>query len=239
MSKACYLIHGFATTKEDFASIIPFLKKRYDAIFLDNLPGHGENVDVSFFTTDNVFKYINEKFDEIKRQYDLVDVYGFSMGGALASYLGCNKDVNKVILFAPANAYINLKSIGTILKKDIGYTFKTEEGVNQEVFHINNRKSIDFMFRNLLPNYSILSIATFARIVRTCNKQLKPTDKKALLIRGDMDELVPDKASILLKSYYSNLEEHIIPDLGHLMLYSRKYRLIINEVKKFLDKPED
>ena len=51
----------------------------------------------------------------------------------------------------------------------------------------------------------------------------------------ERDEFVPDTSSKFIKKYYKNVEEVIIPDLGHLMLKSINYRLIINAIKDFLD----
>ena len=66
---AALLLHGFATDITDFLSIIPFLKKRYDAIFLENLPGHGPEANLHDFTVDNVMEFVNKRFDEIKEKY--------------------------------------------------------------------------------------------------------------------------------------------------------------------------
>ena len=106
--KAALLLHGFATDITDFTSIIPFLQKRYDAIFLDNMPGHGKDANRSDFTVEKIMSHIDIKFAMIKNKYEYVDVYGYSMGGVLATYIGMKKEANRLILLAPANKYINL-----------------------------------------------------------------------------------------------------------------------------------
>ena len=232
--KAAFLLRGFATDINDYSSIIPFLKKRYDAIFLESLPGHGLNANLSDFTVNNVLGYVNKKFDEIKSVYEYVDVYGYSMGGVLATYLGATKEVNRLILLAPANKFINPNIVPSRLKKEIDLITSGNKD-RAETISENDKISMNVMLNDLLPRYNINTITTFVSLVRVCNEALKESNIKTLLVRGDLDELVPSSASDFIKEYYKDTEEVIIPDLGHLMLRSNKYRLIINQIKKFLD----
>lgn len=231
---AAFLLHGFATNTYDFISIMPFLKKRYDAIFLENMPGHGDNGTLNDFTVENTLEYVNKRFDEIKEKYDSVDVYGYSMGGVLATYLACKKEVNRIILLAPANKYLNARIFLTKIKKDLELKAKSEED-RKRVLKENNKIGIDIVINDLAPRYNVRTVSTFITLVRLCNETLKENNVKALLVRGDMDEFVPVQSSQYIQKYFKNLKEDVIPDLGHLMLKSRNYRLIINSVKAFLD----
>ena len=231
---AAFLLHGFATDISDFSSIIPFLKKRYDAIFLTDMPGHGTDKDLSNFTVENTLEFVNKKFDEIKEQYELVDVYGYSMGGVLATYLACKKEVNRVILLAPANKYVNARIFGTKIKKELGLISENDSS-RKSFMKKNDKIGMDIVINDLLPRYNVKTISTFISVVRVCNEALKVNDVKTLLVRGDMDEFVPEKSSIYIKKYFRNLKEEVILDLGHLMLKSRNYRLILNKIRDFLD----
>ena len=231
---AALLLHGFATDMTDYSSIIPFLKKRYDAIFLDSLPGHGLNASLSDFTVNNVMEYINKKFDEIKSKYEYVDVYGYSMGGVLATYLGVKKEVNRIILLAPANKYINARIFATRLKKEFSL-LANKDDARSKIIQENDKRGMNVVFNDLMPRYNVHTISTFISLVRYCNNELITNNVKTSIIRGDQDEFVPDTSSKFIKKYYKNVEEVIIPDLGHLMLKSINYRLIINAIKDFLD----
>ena len=230
---AAMLLHGFATNKLDFISIIPFLKKRYDAIFLEDLPGHGNNGSLDDFTVDNVINFVNEKYDELSLKYEKIDVYGYSMGGVLATYLAMNKNVNRIILLAPANKYVNAKAFAKKIKTE--FEIMNKDDTRSIVLKENDKRGINVIVNDLMPRYNVDTISTFISLVRVCNNSLNKNDIKALLVKGDMDELVPNTASDFLKTYFTNLDVQIIPDLGHLMLKSRNYRLIINRIKKYLD----
>ena len=229
---AAMLLHGFATSVYDFYSIMPFLKKRDDAIFLENLPGHGKDTDLDNFTVENTLNFVNKRFDEIKEKYDQVDVYGYSMGGVLATYLGVKKDVNRIILLAPANKYVNARIFATKIKRELSIL---GDDVRRSIIKENDKKGMDVVINDLLPRYNVKTISTFISLVRVCNESLKENDVKTLLVRGDIDEFVPVKSSKFIKKYYLNLKEEVIEDLGHLMLKSRNYRLIINRIRDFLD----
>ncbi|MBP5446015.1 MAG: alpha/beta fold hydrolase [Acholeplasmatales bacterium] len=232
--KAALLLHGFATSIYDYYSIMPFLKKRYDAIFLEDLPGHGKDRDLDNFTVENVLNFVNKRFDEIKAEYEFVDVYGYSMGGVLATYLGVKKEVNRVILLAPANKYVNARIFATKIRKDLSINSSGEE-VRKEVIKENGKIGIEIVKNDLLPRYNVKTISTFISLVRVCNESLKQTNVKTLLVRGDMDEFVPEKSSKFIQKYFLNFREEVIQDMGHLMLKSRNYRLILNKIRDFLD----
>ena len=231
---AAMLLHGFATNTYDFISIIPFLEKRYDAIFLEDMPGHGSNGDLSDFTVENTMVFVNKRFDEIKEKYDKVDVYGYSMGGVLATYLGVKKEVNRLILLAPANKYVNARIFGTKIKKELSI-IASGEMTRRNMIKQNDKIGMDVVINDLMPRYNVKTISTFISLVRVCNESLKENNVKTLLVRGDIDEFVPPRSSLFIQKYFKNFEEQVIPDIGHLMLKSRNYRLILNKIKNFLD----
>lgn len=237
--KAAFLLHGYATTTDDFKSIIPFLSKNYDAIFSDNLPGHGDKSSPDAFTVNNVFDCVNKKFDEVAEEYNEIDVYGFSMGGAIASYLASNKKVSKLILLAPANAYLNVRVLFSKVKTEMAYYFAQindeDAFLKKELYKINNKRSRDMMLKKLLPNYSVATMITFARIIKRCNDGLKENNTKTLIVWGELDQLVPKRSIDILQKYFTNTQLAIMPELSHLMLYSRNYRRIIKHIEKFVE----
>ena len=113
--KGIFLIHGFLSEMNEYDSIRFELSKRYDIISSPTLPGHGREGECDYrkFNKDDTFKYLLEQFDELNSKCETVDVMGFSMGGALATYLSQTRKINKLILIAPANYYFNPKALIT------------------------------------------------------------------------------------------------------------------------------
>ena len=115
MKKALMTIHGFLTDIKDFGRLYEHLCM-YDKVVACKIPGHNGKVDFRKFTVENTLKAVLHCYDQLAKDYDQVDVVGFSMGGVLASYLCTQRNVHKVVLVAPANKYINLSSPLSTLK---------------------------------------------------------------------------------------------------------------------------
>lgn len=79
------LLHGAIGSSEQFDSLITLLKGRF-AIHTLNFNGHGDRKLESGFSiesfADDVLRYLEE------RQLDRIDIFGYSMGGYVALYLG-------------------------------------------------------------------------------------------------------------------------------------------------------
>ena len=99
------LFHGFSTDKHDFDPIIPVLEKQYDDVICENLPGHDVK-GLNGFTCVATMQYVDDLMHKLEKEYEQIDVMGFSMGGAIATYVASNFKVNKVVLLAPANIYL-------------------------------------------------------------------------------------------------------------------------------------
>ena len=107
MSKICIFIHGYLTNYTDFQGLPKAIMEEYDKVILLTLPGHNHIDSLNNFTKDNVFKYIKQEMEQIK-DGNTIDVVGYSLGGALAWYIALNYKINKLVLLAPANNYLNI-----------------------------------------------------------------------------------------------------------------------------------
>ena len=83
MTKAILLLHGFATNKTDFDPIIDELNNLYDHVECHNLPGHNGEPRLKGFTAHATMKYVDNAISKLEKKYDIIDVLGFSMGGAI------------------------------------------------------------------------------------------------------------------------------------------------------------
>lgn len=255
MRKAILLLHGFLSEMNDFDAILPDLNTRYDRVYRPILPGHGntDECDYNKFTKDATFKVILDAFDELKAQYDVIDVLGFSLGGAIATYLSSVRSFNKLILISPANHYFNPKSLITsttyvtknflaleksILKKDE----KEREAYNDLLSYYNGDKkaSLGFTIRKFIKSYIWHSYNEFKDIVKNCNKDLKEIKNETLILWGKLDQLVPEKAVLELYSMCTNEKSKLVvyDNYTHLMLMGANPQKIIDEILDFIDGKE-
>ena len=244
--RAVMLLHGFATDNEDFKPLIPVVEKIYDYVWNENLPGHSKKESFKNFTVDSTFNFILNEYDKISKDYDRIDCIGFSMGGALASYLQSVRKINRLVLLAPANKYFNLKVVlnrayvkylDLLNKRKIDSTYEmTLLDQRLQSIKADDKNSFKMAVHTLLPNYTIQNMITFSRIVKRCNKDLNEITPPTLIVWGNLDQLVPEESVRYDYSICSNKEKKffLVPDLSHLMLRSNEIDCILKEVEEFI-----
>ena len=240
LMKAVLLLHGFLTDSDDFKNIFPGLESRYDYVCKLTFPGHGVNEDYIDFEVDNTFSCMLNAFDELKDKYETIDVIGFSMGGALATYLSNVREFNKLVLLAPANKFFNLRMPTNKLK----YMFLSLFGKNKlntsldvKDMYIDDVKSLNMGMKRLIPNYNVHTLFTFIRIINKCNKECKEIKNPTLIVWGKLDQFVPIKSAQFDYELCTNKEKKlvILDSISHLMLSSSYNKHIISSIFDFLD----
>ena len=238
MNKVCVLIHGYLTDYKDFKSLPYELIKKYDQVILLCLPGHNHKDSLDEFTKDNVFKYIHKQMDEIIKN-DIVDVIGYSLGGALSWYIALNYNINKLILLAPANNYINffLYNAQYNYLKSLNKLEETTKEELKKEYKLRQKEAFEFAKKTIFQKFTIKNGFNFVKIIYEINKNNSNINNPLLVIRGDLDELSPRKSVDLVfnRCENNNKEMYNIPDIGHMMLRTNKEMEIINKIITFLN----
>lgn len=253
MSRAIMTIHGFLTDVTDFGRLYQYLDF-YDEVVACEIPGHNGKVDFSKFTTESTLVEVTSCYDRLRAKHDEVDVVGFSMGGALASYLCAARDVHKCVLLAPANKYLNPRFVFDAMKYYAGFqmdTYKQSDGkLHERVFAVHRgmkpyRRNISAMlkleFDRILPNLNRHTYTVFSKLVTLINKTLdiSPASKTpTLVIRGELDELVPKSAVEYVVKHYENCTTEAIADVGHGLLLTNRDNTLIPKIVEFLSDGE-
>ncbi len=240
--EAVILIHGFLTNIDDFKNLVPYLESKYDKVCLCTIPGHTIPPKYKLFNVNDTFKTILETYDNLTLEYDEIDCIGFSMGGALATYLQSVRNIRKLVLLAPANKYLNFSLLHNRLQfiKKVKKESKIREDLDYKkeelnILTYNDKESLKIMFKELLPNYTPHNLQTFIKIVKKCNKELITISVPVLIIWGKLDQLVPyGSVKYLYDIAISKKELIIYDDISHLMLNSENYQKIVDDIMKFL-----
>ena len=243
-------IHGFLTVTQDFGRLYDHLDM-YDEVKAVEIPGHnGEKPDFSLFTADATFKTVLDVYDELRERHDSVDVVGFSMGGALATWLCSVRDVNKVVLVSPANKYLNAslpiafgKFVGELGRK----AFRETEGKLKDRLDATDkafepyRENIQIASKvakeRTLRYMKLSTYSVFSKIVKNCNvvvETTSPHKNLTLILWGKLDELVPYRSIKYIVKHFPHAQEKIYPDVGHAMLYTNLDDVIIHDIIEFL-----
>ena len=250
MKKAVMTIHGFLTVTEDFGRLYDYLDS-YDEVKAVEIPGHnGEKPDFSAFTPEATFAAVLDAYDELKSRNDSVDVVGFSMGGALATWLASVRPVNRLALISPANKYLNAAlpfSAGKFASDLSKTVFHATEGKLKDKLDATNKAFAPYV-ENLRATGKVAKERTlrymnprtysaFSKIVKSSNVVLEtvsPNNTPTLILWGKLDELVPYKSVKYLTGHFPKAQVKIYPDVGHAMLYTNLDDVIIRDVVEFL-----
>lgn len=249
MSKALMTIHGFLTDINDFGRLYEFLGM-YDKVVACKIPGHNDKLDFRKFTVENTLKAVLHCYDELAEKYDQVDVVGFSMGGALTSYLCTQRKVNKAVVIAPANKYINLDSPLSTLKfylhfvrdtytKTVG-SLKDRIASTQKAltpYFENTITTNNMALRRFFPHLNMYTFTTFSNIIKTVNAEVEahsPIDTPLLAFWGQLDELTPQASLDYLSKHFVHMQTIIYQDVGHMLILSNRDVDFIREAIKFL-----
>lgn len=246
MSRAAIFYHGFLTDDKDFGELYDSVSEKYDEIVKYVFPGHKTPNDFSLFTEGSTFETAERAYDELRQKHDEIDVYGFSMGGAMATHIAKTRDPKKLVLLAPANKYLNF----TFVIEQFKYQLKVASGLLKHpdkekykkikdelgVYFENDKKGWSIFVRQLFPNYNYHTLTTFSKIIKHCNNGLTSIAQPTLVVWGKLDQFVPFESIKYLKEMLKNEDSKvkIYDDISHLMLYGKNAKEVIDEVVDFV-----
>ena len=250
MSKAVMTIHGFLTVKEDFGRLYDYLDC-YDEVLAVEIPGHNGDAKLDEFTVEDTLLTVLSTYDKLRAKHDQVDVVGFSMGGALATWLCGQRDVHRAVLLAPANKYWNflmpiekIKFYGEHGLKP--YLVKNSgESLSEKTYEV--KKVFTDYYENVATSLKVFLgydskitprvYNVFRNLIKQCNKIVEgrsPISTPTLVLWGKLDELVPHKSVMYIMQHFSNATNKIYDDIGHAMLYTNHDDIIIKDVISYL-----
>lgn len=254
MTKAVMTIHGFLTSTTDFGRLYDYLDY-YSEVKAVEIPGHnGEKPNFSQFSVDGTFKTVLNAYDELRAKHDQVDVVGFSMGGALTTWLCSVRDVHRAVLIAPANKYINWR-----MPFDAGLfygifglnTYRNQTGKISEKldatevayapYRENIATSAKLIFDHAVTGFNPHTYSVFSKLMKKCNtvvETMSPLPTPTLVMWGKLDELVPYRSVKFVVNHFANVKEIVYPDIGHAMLYTNFDNVLIRDILKFLSDGE-
>lgn len=249
MSKAVMTIHGFLTDTNDFGRLYDYLDM-YDEVFAYEVPGHNGEVDFTKFTVESVIESLLSRFDELSARHDFVDLVGFSMGGALTSYLCCKRKVNRAVMIAPSNKYFNVGSpiaaLKFFLKSWKENYAKTSGRVKERIaetrtafkpFKKNVATASQIAIKRILPNVSLHTFNVFRNLMSIANKvveEFAPVSVPSLVMWGELDELVPFSTTKYLSRNFSDIAVKTYDNIGHAMLLTNLDNVLIPDIVEFL-----
>ena len=245
------LIPGFLSDYKDFDAIKNIYMDKYDCFEYVVHPGHeGPNQKSDYYSFDKKETISNVllTFDRLRKKCQIVDVIGYSMGGALASMVASKRHVNKLVLLAPANKYLNpmvtfesarffYRGIESYLtdKSDDNAKKIYAEAVRNNI--VDSKIGFKFFSEKYFKPYILKAFIEFREIIKVCNANLSKIDCPTLLLYGKLDQLVPKKSIDYLSEQINKdcLTVKIYDNYTHLMLNSKNPDVLVNDIEMFLE----
>lgn len=220
------IYHGFGGNKMGpqftFVKLSRILEKHGIASVRFDFAGSGESDgDFSNMTFTNeiydanaILDYV-EKLDFIDK--DKIAIFGYSMGGAIASVLAGDRtdEINTLCLLAPAG------NIGEVVK-DVFIGDRYDEYIKEGCVDI-----LGFLLGKCFME-DIKHIDIFNRASKY--------NKKSMIIHSTSDEVVPfDISKLYMDIYKENSELKIIKDANHTFQDSKWEAAIVNIIVEYFD----
>ena len=224
--KAILLIHGFAGGCYDYKDLSNDLQlyRNFD-VYTFTLPGH-DKPKINKVTYNDWIKAAEIQIEKIiNNGYKKIYVIGHSMGGIIASHLASKyKEINKLVLAAPAFKYLSFKGD----KLDILRSIKKVPKIFK-----------DYTYEEVISRILKVPIPTvieFINLAKNHTKDIKKIDIPTLILYGIEDELVPiDSVNYVYDNIKSNSVTLIkLEKLNHDLFMNSRYEEVKNIIVDFL-----
>ncbi len=188
MKKAILILHGFGGSPKSHDKLIEYIRdnSKVDP-FIFTMPGHGDN-EICHATRKD---YLSKSESELQRFIDLgyedITVYGFSMGGSIATYLATVfPEITRLIIAAPSYAFPKNK------EKKLMDSISSDEDKTHLI-----EKNARLSFLEFLRRFPIDANISFLNLRKFCNMDVPLLDKPTLYLHGDIDYFASKTTSFL------------------------------------------
>jgi len=225
-STGIYLIHGFSSTTYEFKLLAKILADKGYHVVLNNLPGHGTNVDdCNKYEYNDWLDYSKIEFAKLCSSCDSVFIIGCSMGAVIALYLSSIFPVSGLIVG------------GTVLKFKL--TFNTYY-LNTILCHLLKKRAKKLTFPKEIRNtidfygyqeYPLIALNEFRKMNNLVLKKLKKIKSPIFIIHSKNDEVsIKDNVDIIQSKISSQNQEVLEVQYAHHNIFdTNKDTPIINE----------
>ena len=254
-----FIIHGYLSNPEvSFMGLKEILiKNKIDGYYFATVQGHGVGVDPNTFNYQKAIDLIEAEYKLFSVDYDVIYIMGFSMGGALATYLAAIYGADKLVLLAPALKYGGdnrlLDKIGSFMKSSkeeeesasdlMTKTLGDAEAKNLIMDFVNSSDGdggTDYKkeFNERLGKLKISVFVNFVKLISRIGKDIKNSKIycPARIYISENDDLVPLEGALYAFNRVTSTDKQlkVYSGVKHRLLASSLRKEIIEDFIKFL-----
>ncbi|GGD05073.1 carboxylesterase [Thalassobacillus devorans] len=223
----CLCIHGYTGGPYEVQPLVDYLEQRTNWMFeVPTLPGHGRKLDLKGRYYQEWIATAELAFLKLAKTCDVVYVIGFSMGGMIAAYLAGKYKVDRLVLLSAAGKYISVPQMYKDITDFVAEALKGTLADNDLFLH----------YQDKLKQTPFPSSIEFVKLIRFTRPFLKEVQVPVLIIQGQQDEMVPDKAAIYLEQEIPSTDKQLVfmKESKHLICYGKDKEELFETVMSFL-----
>jgi len=247
--KAVLLFHGLTGSPFEMKKYGVFLFKCGYDVFCYSFPGHGERIsEIESVTWQDWCSFAQEKYDNLRSNYNQFFVSGLCLGAAMAIHLAEHNDnITGVVALSttlfldgfciPWTISLLPFALSTIVK--FYHTFPEDDcfGIKNE----RTRKSLAKLTAKAnigMDNYPLNCVDGLLKLSKNVRKNLKNVTCPVLCIHSKYDNLSsPRSAKVVLDGISSKIKQYVeLNDSYHMVLYDNEKEFVMNTVKEFLSR---
>ena len=218
---AVLLFHGLTGSPFEMKKYGEFLFKCGYDVFCYSFPGHGERIsEIEIVTWHDWCEFAQEKYNQLRNNYNQFFVSGLCLGAAMAIYLAeHNKDITGVIALSttlfldgfciPWTIHLLPFALSTIAR--FYFTFPEDDcfGIKNE----RTRKSLAKITAKAdigMDNYPLNCVDGLLKLSKNVRKNLKKLSCPILCIHSKYDNLSsPKSAKVVLDGISSEIKQYV------------------------------
>jgi len=247
--KGILLFHGLTGSPFEMKKYGLFLHKRGFDVFCYSFPGHGERLDeIQTVTFRDWCNFAQEKYQQLRKNYDKFFVSGLCLGAAMSLYLAENNDdITGIIALSttlfldgasmPWSKFLMPLGLNTILR--YYYTFPEDDCLG--VMNEDTRKVLAKIMAKTeigMDNYPLNCVNELLKLSKTVRKNLKKIHTPIILIHSKYDNLSSTKsAKIVFNKISSEIKEYIeLEKSYHMVLYDNEKVFVMDKAIEFINR---
>ena len=204
-----------------------YVRERTDwTIACPVLPGHEEGGSLKGVSYIEWLDAASDALDELRGQCDTIYVFGFSMGGMIASTLAAKQSIDKLVLLSPAVFYYSPKQLAVEMRT-----------LWREMLQGKLKDNALYIRYHAKIKHTPLSAAMqFRKLVRQYRPCLQDISVPIFIAHGLQDGIVPYKSTQYLYDTVSSEEKAAVwlDECNHLICHCENHQWLFGQVYKFL-----
>jgi len=227
-----YLIHGFSSSTYELKILAKFLNKKNYHVVLNNLPGHGTNIeDCNQSEYTDWLNYSKIELAKLCSKSDNVFIIGISMGAVIGLYLSTLFPINGLIIGGTVlkfKLWWNTNVLNTLFCRFI----KTRK--KEMILPKDKRKITSFYGYD---SYPLIALNEFRKMNNMVIQKLYKVKCPLLIIHSTNDQVsIQENISLLEQNIRSQEKKILVVHKAHHSVFDTNPDLeeIFNEVNLFI-----